>query len=562
MQLRDYQRATIRATLDHWRGGLTDVLAVAATGLGKTVIFCALIDEMLRQGARPGRALILSHREELVRQPLEKLVGFFPHWQGRCGVVMAGENEVAARVISATVQTLASPARMAELLAAGPINLLVTDEAHHAVASTYQQVYAALRAANPHMRHLGVTATPVRADAVGLGEVYQAVAATYDIRYGVESGHLVPPKWLAVKTAISLKGVRSAKGDYSPTQLARIFETDNCFELVVASHQRYASGRRGIAFVSSVEGAYRLAARFSEAGIPAAAADGTTDKVLRRGLLADFRAGRLQMLVNMGLWTEGLDVPEIGVIHQVRPTKSDGLYLQMVGRGLRPAPWADKADCLILDYAPQETRKIVMLGDLLLGEREAAAVREQLEEEPEPDQGVLAGFLFDGQFKGLEGDPLELVATQLHYLSQSPFAWERQGGTLFVGLGPDERGTDRTLWHEEGRLLLITREAAAPGQRRPLPRVRVLATGEPAELLELASEYAEQHANPALALKQRGWMGQMATEGQCKYLRRLARGELKPKEIQALRRGEAARLITYYLGREALRLQERHIYAA
>lgn len=545
-KLRPYQQEAIRNTLADWRAGLTDTLVVAATGLGKTVVFCALVDGMLRP--RPDkRALILSHREELVYQPLDKLHQFFPHWQGDTGVVMADRNEVGARVISATVQTLSSPRRMAELLAAGPINLLITDESHHAVAATYQAIYDTLRAANPQMRHLGVTATPLRADRAGLIQVFQKVSATFDIRYGVREGYLVPPKWLAIKTGISLKGIRSLGGDFSSKQLAQVFETDNCFDLVVASHQKYAAGRRGLAFVSSVAGAYRLAEKFQAAGIVAAAADGTTDKTTRRGLLERFRAGEIEVLCNMGLWTEGLDVPEVSVIHQVRPTKSDGLYLQMVGRGLRPAPWVGKEECIILDYCPKEHRKIVMLGNLLLGEREQRVVEEQLEEEREDEVG--AGFLFDQDgFKGLEGDPQELLAEQLHYLDSSPFAWERQAGVMFVGLGPDETQTDRTLWlpPAAGQLLLVERTKGTPGT------YSLLAEGEQADLLEIATEYADQHANPVLAMKDARWQQQMITEGQQKYLRRLAAGEMKTREIANLRRGEAARLITYYAARETL----------
>jgi ATP-dependent helicase IRC3 len=111
-----------------------------------------------------------------------------------------------------------------------------------------------------------------------------------------------------------------------------------------------------------VAGAYALAEAFNAAGFSAMAADGTTDKQVRRQILADFRAGKFQVLVNCGLWTEGLDVPEIACIHLARPTKSDGLYIQMVGRGLRPV--TNKTDCLILDYLPADARNVAMLGDI------------------------------------------------------------------------------------------------------------------------------------------------------------------------------------------------------
>ena len=343
--LRDYQVQAVRNVRRGWANGQHHLLGVMATGGGKTHVFLQTLIEELE--AHPGRrALILAHRIELITQPLERLEQFWPEWGMRAGIVMAETNQCDKQIVVATVQTLASPsgARVAELLAHGPIDYLVTDEAHHATASTYVALYKRLLEANPHLKHLGVTATPMRADGAGLVEVYDDVAFKYGIAELVKARWLVPPRWLAIQTGISLAGVAVRNGDFAAKQLANVYETQNCFDLVVESHQKHADGRQCLAFVETVDGAYRLAETFQRAGVRAEAADGTTRKDEREAILRRFRAAKTQVLCNVGLWTEGLDVPQVSCIHQVRPTKSDGLYMQMVGRGLRPVP--GKEDCI------------------------------------------------------------------------------------------------------------------------------------------------------------------------------------------------------------------------
>lgn len=345
MQLRPYQTASIESIKADWQAGFTDLLAVLATGGGKTIVFLKLLDDVLQPGQR---ALILSHRQELVSQPYERIAQFWPHRLPRTGIVMADRNETHGQIIIATVQTLQSDKRMAQLLQAGAIDYLVIDEAHHATANGYQKVVNALKDVNPRLRHLGVTATPLRADGAGLRQVYQKESAHYGIKELVKTGYLAPPRWLAIQTGISLSDIRSQGSgddrDFNLRQLANVYETANCFDLVVESHRKYADGRQAVAFTVSVAGAYQLAETFNAAGIPAAAADGTTGTEERSRLLADFRSGKYQVLCNVALWTEGLDLPEISCVHQVRPTQSDGLYTQMIGRGLRLLP--GKNDCI------------------------------------------------------------------------------------------------------------------------------------------------------------------------------------------------------------------------
>ena len=327
MKLRLYQRQTIDNVRNAWRDGDQDVLVMMATGGGKTVVFLALIDEILQEQPT-ARILIIAHRKELIEQPAERMAEFYPQRAGQVGIVMADQNQPDRQITIATIQTLQVERRLTELLSHGPIDYLIVDEAHHSSADGYLAVIQALKDTNPQLKHLGVTATPVRSDNNSLP--YGREVTHLGIKELVRDGFLAPPRWLAIQTGISLADVpvygSEDDRDFSQKGLVDVFETDNCFELVAETHTKYAAGRKAIAFVSSVAGGYRLAEIMTVAGIPAVAADGTTKKADRSKILSDFRAGRHDVLVNMGLYTEGLDVPEVSCIHQVRPTKSDGLY--------------------------------------------------------------------------------------------------------------------------------------------------------------------------------------------------------------------------------------------
>jgi len=332
VQLREYQIEAIEAVKQDWESGHSDVLVVVGTGGGKTQIFLQLLIDSLGENKR---GLILAHRQELIDQPLERIEKFWPEWFLRTGVVMAERDEVGKQLVIGSVQTLSQQKRLARVLAHGPIDYVVHDEAHHVAARSHMQLLRTLKEVNPNLRHLGVTATPLRSDGDGLAKVYQKVSYKAGIRELIKLGFLVPFKALGIQTTISVKGIKTVAGDFNQGQLKKVYEVDNAFDLVVASHQQYAADRKAMAFTVSVEGAHRLAEKFNEAGISAAAADGTTSKEERMQILARFRQGKIQVLCNCFLWVEGLDLPEISCIHQVRPTQSDLVYVQMIGRSLR-----------------------------------------------------------------------------------------------------------------------------------------------------------------------------------------------------------------------------------
>lgn len=542
---RPYQRQAIEAIKTDWANGHSDVLLTVATGGGKTIIFLGLLAEILHHFPER-RCIIIAHRKELIDQPIERLAMFWPHLRSRSGIVMANQDDCSKQIIVATVQTLNGAGRLERILEHGPIDYLVTDEAHHAVADTYLKVYERLRVANHNIRHLGVTATPLRADRMGLKKVFEKESAHYGIKELVKLGYLAPPRWLAIQTGISLAGVgKSGTGedrDYNARQLADVYETDNCFDLVVESHNKFANGRPAICFTASVEGAYRLADKFNEAGIPAAAADGKTAKEERTQIIKDFRAGKLQVLCNVALWTEGLDLPEISCIHMVRPTQSDAYYVQCIGRGLRILP--GKEDALILDYAPLEVRNVAMLGDVLGVE----VSKKNYMADVEPGE-VVAGFTFDGEVKWMHGDPMEIVGRTLDYLNLSPWRWckpDRQGW-MVLSLGKSDAD-------KAERVLAISPAAEKmelwgiwKKEDDRWHQARKLNEGTFEELSDIADEFAHKWGNPALAKKQMGWRAQPPSDGQIKFANRL--GVFR----EGMSKGEVADAITYRLAMQTLR---------
>jgi superfamily II DNA or RNA helicase len=562
MQLRDYQTRAIDAVLADWEAESRETLLVMATGLGKTNTFLKLLMQEL--DASPGaRALVLAHRKELIDQPLDRLRLIDPAWlmaggleRPRVGIIQAERRDMDRQLTIATVQSL-NPKRTAALLRHGPITHLIVDECHHATAPTYLRIREQLLAANPDLRHLGVTATPLRSDGDGLARVYQKTSAIVSIADGVRRHFLVQPRWLAISTGISISGVHTRGGDFVAGELAEAFDTPAGRRIIVGAYQQYATGRRGIAFTASVAGAHDLAEAFRAAGVTAAAVDGTTPKEERARILGDFRAGAIQIVANCEVLTEGFDAPGTNCILMCRPTRSDSRYIQAIGRGLRPANGIalEGEDCLILDFVPEETRNIVMAGDVLgLPNEQAKAVRELLKEADEEPGEAQLGFTFDGEHFDTSGTPLEIVARQLDYLTMSTLAWFPPNGTraegeaLTIGLGEGADGVDRILAIRDGTLYDLWRRKQPDG-RPGFWQVKPIDCTDP---YEAAEEIAARHGAATLMRKNAAWRGGGITEGQERYLRSLARGRLSIGQIRALGKGAAAQYISHYQATDAL----------
>lgn len=357
IDLRDYQKEAIKAILEEYHQGIKSQLVVLPTGAGKTVVAAALA------AAIGGRTLFLVHRDELARQAEEKISIVWP--EASVGIVKAEKNNIEAQVVVASVQTISRAERLRQLKP--DFKLVITDEAHHAVASQWQTIYEYVGAGRQNL-HIGITATPNRTDQRGLGKVFEKVAYQKTIKDLIEAGYLVPPKQVVVKTEADLDVLKDSGDDLSDRELEGVLNTDSRNRLIVEAFRNYAVGRKAIVFAAGVSHARRLAEIFKQYQIRAEAIDGETPEEIRRERLQAFGRGSLRVLTNYGVLTEGYDEPSLNAVVLARPTKSQQLYIQMLGRGLRPYP--GKKDCLVLDVVDISRRHhLVQLPDLMGIER-------------------------------------------------------------------------------------------------------------------------------------------------------------------------------------------------
>lgn len=306
MVLRDYQRQCVDL-INGLKGG--SYLISMATGLGKTVVFSAI--------ERKGKVLIISHREELVHQPLK-------YYDCPCGVERAEEVSHGEEVVSASVQTLV---KRLNKFKPDEFDIIITDEAHHAAAKTYKQIYSYF---TPRL-HLGFTATPNRGDKVRLDDVFEKIIFERNLLWGIKHDYLTDVKCLRAKISWNLKPVKVSMGDFQVGSLEKAIDTDGVNREIANIYQKYARGQTLI-FAASVRHAENIAAKISGAVV-------VSQKTKNRSaIIRDFTERKIPCLVNCMIFTEGTDIPLIETVIIARPTKNQSLYAQMVGRGLRKYP--------------------------------------------------------------------------------------------------------------------------------------------------------------------------------------------------------------------------------
>lgn len=325
-----------------------------------TVIFSHMASEYM--AATGLRVLVLVHRDELADQAIAKIKAVAPHLS--VGKVKAESDQVHTDVVVASVQTLSRPSRMARLLdrqrTFGVIGLVITDECHHALAPSYARIYAAL----PEAVHAGFTATMARGDGSGLGSVWEDIAFSRSLAYMIGKGHLVAPVGRSIAVDdLDVSRVKRSGGDYQAGDMGRALEDSGAVERVAQAYLEHAADRPGVVFWPTVATAQDGAKALEAVGIRSAVVSGETPRDERRQIFADRQAGRIQVLSNCMVLTEGFDDPGLSCAVIARPTSSQPLYVQMVGRVLRTFP--GKTDALVLDVVgASEDNKLMTLIDL------------------------------------------------------------------------------------------------------------------------------------------------------------------------------------------------------
>lgn len=346
MPLRPYQEEALAKVSASWRGGARSVLLVSPTGSGKTA---TAVEAALRAVKRGKKVLWLAHRRELIGQASKRITaeGLSDH-----GIILAGAKggNLSAPVQVASVDTLRARGLRP------PADLVVWDEAHHTKAASWEEIHSSY----PEAYHAGLTATPCRADGAALGDVFDSLVVAISVAELTQLGFLVPCDVEAPAAKLSAQEIAQDP---------------------VALWQKRCPGKKTVLYTNAVQEAHYLAQRFCSLGTPAAAIDGNTPTEERDLVLARFAAGELRVITNVAVLTEGWDCPDAEVCLVARSVGHEGLWLQMVGRVLRPAPGKERA--LVLDLAgnvhqhglPEDPREFSLEGK---GIRKASKVALQV----------------------------------------------------------------------------------------------------------------------------------------------------------------------------------------
>ena len=330
-KLRDYQQAGLDKTFELLEN-VRRVLLVAPTGAGKTVVATHLISKLLRTTGR--QVLFLAHRRELIKQCAEKLSeNGIIH-----GIIMGGvKSDPTAPVQVASVQAIARRTIDAD------VGAIITDECHHAAAGSYLKVMGKY----PDAVSIGLTATPYRTDGKGLGDMYDAYTRIAGIDELTARGYLAPARYWSPSIP-DLGGVQIKGKDFDPTTLSQSMSRPVIIGNIVRFFINNAPTEKAICFAVDKAHGEKLKARFIEAGVQADFIhDGLTNNE-RDKMLRAHRRGKIQVLININILSEGYDDPSVSVCICARPTMSLGFHVQSIGRVLRP--WEGKQFAKIFDH--------------------------------------------------------------------------------------------------------------------------------------------------------------------------------------------------------------------
>jgi len=336
MQLRTYQSEGVDRIRDAIRKGARSVLIVAPTGSGKTVV----ASHILRSATDKGNSsLFIAHRRELIKQASNKLTAF----EVEHGILLSGEpTSMTAETYVASIQTFTARVVNRKTFPMPAAELLVVDEAHHATANSYL-----------HLKHLysdsiilGLTATPCRKDGRGLGKFFDAIVEISTPQELIDMGFLVNTRVVAPRLP-DLTNLRTVKGDYEEAELEKRMEP--MIGDLVRDWHTYAAGRPTVVFAVTIAHSVWIQQKFEDAGVACEHIDGDTPHKRRDRVLQDLSDGKIQVVTNCNVLTEGWDQPQVSCAILAKPTKSYGLYLQMAGRICRTHP--GKTDALIIDHS-------------------------------------------------------------------------------------------------------------------------------------------------------------------------------------------------------------------
>jgi len=345
--LRTYQQHAKEDIFSAW-DECDNVMFQMPTGTGKTRLFTSIISDIKTWGIQNSidiKILIIAHRIELIEQISESL----EHYKVSHGIIAGGKpRDLRHQVQVASVQTITHRNNLdtAKKLNA---NFIIIDEAHHSVANSYKKLWEMF----PNTKKLGVTATPWRMNHLGFSQVFDKLIVSASIKHFIDHGWLSPYIYYSIKDSnhiisdINNIDEFDSEGDYKISALERVMDQHSIRANLLQSYLTLAKGKRGIIYSVSRKHSDHICEEFRQKGINIVRIDSETPRDERRLYVQRFKRGLIDIIVNVDIFSEGFDCPDIEFIQLARPTKSLVKYLQQVGRGLRPT--ANKCKCIILD---------------------------------------------------------------------------------------------------------------------------------------------------------------------------------------------------------------------
>lgn len=338
VQLRPYQKQKIQEIYEAWQNHRSVMLQMP-TGTGKTVLFNQIVKDEL---ANNSKVLIIAHRKELIDQNVARLWNDF---RIQAGTITAnGQCDSSIPVQVAMIQTLSNRNKQ-EVLDFNPSTVIV-DEAHHVPAKSYRELWETY----PDAKFLGVTATPIRLNGEGFKDLFDTLIVSKSIKEFIEDGYLAKVKYIGrppLLPKIDLSDIAIIGGDYDSDQLSEKMCEEAVMANLIKSYLDHAKGKKMIVFAVTTDHSKSIAERYQSAGFTATHIDSDTSQKERNEIINKFRSGEIRILSNVGIISEGFDVPDCEVVQLARPTKSLVMYLQQVGRCMRPS--RSKPYSIVLD---------------------------------------------------------------------------------------------------------------------------------------------------------------------------------------------------------------------
>lgn len=313
------------------------VMAQMPTGTGKTYLLTAVIDSFVSNNPKE-KVWIVAHRRELVSQIDETVRKFHSYSASNTSSLLSSVKAVSIQWLSKHYDEIEEEPGM-----------IVIDEAHHALAKTYKEMWERF----PKAKFLGLTATPCRLNGKGFTDLFDVLVQSWDVPEFISKGRLATYDFVSIKSdgvtqrLIDSLQKRGADGDYQNKEMDMLLNKKPSIERLYRSLEEYGKDRKGIVYAINISHAQKITKLYQEHGVKAIAIDSKTPAAERQQDIEAFRKGDIQVLVNVDIFSEGFDCPDVEFVQLARPTLSLAKYLQMVGRGLRVAK--GKKNCVIID---------------------------------------------------------------------------------------------------------------------------------------------------------------------------------------------------------------------